>query len=232
MGLFDIFSSKKTNNNNSLDVLHGMDLREWNNGYKSDDKGIIKFIKDKLKSMTDEEFIKFLKNRDNYRKFSHQEANDEMNKLKVTEPKGMSSLGLTKFDWVFYPRILLERDADISGFKIVDSNINYQKDSGMKFEKGKTLVILRQNRNQKDLDYWKKKLSWEKTVHSVGFQFVDLDDHEYKFLKPFENKFKNKNYSIDMWEDFITNGFGSLFETEKRKAYPINRFQTYLVFEE
>ena len=43
MGLFDIFSSKKTNNNNSLDVLHGMDLREWNNGYKSDDKGIIKF---------------------------------------------------------------------------------------------------------------------------------------------------------------------------------------------
>ena len=159
-------------------------------------------------------------------------ANDEMNKLKVTEPKGMSSLGLTKFDWVFYPRILLERDSDISGFKIVDSNVPYQKGGGIKFEKGKTLVILRQDRKQKDLDYWKKKLPWEKTVHSVGFQFVDLDDDEYTFLKPFENKFKNKNYSVDMMQDFINNGYGGLFETEKRKAYPINRFQTYLTFEE
>jgi hypothetical protein len=232
MGIFDIFNSKKTNNKDSLSDFHGMDLREWNNGYKSDDKGIIKFVKDKLKSMSDEEFIKFLKSRDNYRKFSHQEANDEMNKLKVTEPKGMPPLGLTKFGWVFYPRILLERDAGISGFKIVDSNVPYQKDGGIKFEKGKTLVILRQDREQKDLDYWKKKLPWEKTVHSVGFQFVDLDDDEYIFLKPFENKFKNKNYSVDMWEDFITNGYGGLFKTEKRKAYPINRFQTYLTFEE
>ena len=72
----------------------------------------------------------------------------------------------------------------------------------------------------------------EKTVHSVGFQFVDLDDDEYIFLKPFENKFKNKNYSVDMMQDFIDNGYGALFETEKRKAYPINRFQTYLIFEE
>ena len=233
MGIFDIFNSKKTSNVGSLGVYHGMDLREWNDGYKSDEKGILKFIKAKLKSMSDDEFIKFLKNRDFYRKFTHHEANDEMNKLKVTEPKGLSSLALTKFDWVFYPKILLERDIDIKGFRIVDSDVAYEgKKKGMKFKKGKTLVMLSQDRKQKYLKYWEKNLSWQKTVHMMGFQFVDLDDDEYKFLKPYENKFKNKNFNNEAWDEFITNGYGPLFSTEKRKAYPINRFQTYLVFEE
>ena len=66
----------------------------------------------------------------------------------------------------------------------------------------------------------------------MGFQFVDLDDDEYKFLKPYDNKLKNKNFSNEVYDDFITNGHNPLFATEKRKAYPINRFQTYLVFEE
>ena len=56
-----------------------------NDGYKSDEKGILKFIKAKLKTMSDDEFIKFLKNRDLYRKFTHHEANDEMNKLVIEE---------------------------------------------------------------------------------------------------------------------------------------------------
>ena len=233
MGIFDIFNSKKTNNTSSLGVYHGMDLREWNDGYKSNEKGILKFVKAKLRSLSDDEFIKFLKNRDLYRKFTHQEANDEMNKLKVTEPKGQSSLGLTKFDWVFYPKILLERDSNIIGFKITDSDVAYEgKKKGMKFKKGKTLVMLSQDRKQKYLKYWEKNLSWQKTVHAMGFQFVDLDDDEYKFLKPYENKFKNKNFNNEAWDEFITNGYGPLFSTEKRKAYPINRFQTYLVFEE
>ena len=60
MGIFDIFNSKKTKNVSSLGVYHGMDLREWNDGYKSDEKGIIKFLKAQLKSMSDDEFIKFL----------------------------------------------------------------------------------------------------------------------------------------------------------------------------
>ncbi len=44
MGIFDIFNSKKTSNVGSLGVYHGMDLREWNDGYKSDEKGILKFV--------------------------------------------------------------------------------------------------------------------------------------------------------------------------------------------
>ena len=34
MGLFDIFKEKRT----TFGTLHGMNLREWNDGYKSDDK--------------------------------------------------------------------------------------------------------------------------------------------------------------------------------------------------
>ena len=49
MGFFDIF---KTEQPKTLGTLHGMDLREWNDGYKSDDKKIIKFINDKISSMS------------------------------------------------------------------------------------------------------------------------------------------------------------------------------------
>ena len=41
MGLFDIFKEKRT----TFGTLHGMDVREWNDGYKKDEKGIIKFVK-------------------------------------------------------------------------------------------------------------------------------------------------------------------------------------------
>ena len=34
------------------------------------------------------------------------------------------------------------------------------------------------------------------------------------------------------WDEFITNGYGPLFPTEKKESLSINRFQTYLVFEE
>ena len=57
MGLFDIFKEKPT----TLGAFHGMDLREWNDGYKSDDKSIIKFVNSKLKSISHENFLNFLK---------------------------------------------------------------------------------------------------------------------------------------------------------------------------
>jgi len=232
MGIFDIFKSEKKTRS-SLGIFHGMDCREWNDGYKKDEKSIIKFIKKKLESMTQKEFINFLKKRENYRKFVHTEVSEIMNKISVTEPKGISSYGLTKFGFIFYPSVLLEKDSNITGFKIVDSDVKYERKKGMNFEKSKTLIILSQDRKQEYLDFWEKKLSWGKAVHYIGFQFVDLDEDEYKFLKPFENKLK-KNHSdlFDTWNEFIDVGYQGLFATEKRKAYPINRFQTYLVFEE
>ena len=41
MGLFDIFKETPT----TLGTFHGMDIREWTDGYKTDEKAIIKFIK-------------------------------------------------------------------------------------------------------------------------------------------------------------------------------------------
>ena len=64
MGLFDIFKSSKERK--TFGTLHGMDLREWNDGYKSDEKSIIKFVKKKLDSMSSKEFLNFLKKRKIY----------------------------------------------------------------------------------------------------------------------------------------------------------------------
>ena len=45
MGFFDIFKTKQT----TLGTLHGMDIREWNDGYKNNEKAVIKFQFLKLK---------------------------------------------------------------------------------------------------------------------------------------------------------------------------------------
>ena len=227
MGLFDIFKEKPT----TVGTLHGMDLREWNDGYKSDEKAIIKFIKKKLDSMSSEEFLSFLKKRASYRKFVDHEANETMNKITVTEPKGVLH-GLTSLGFVFYPKKALTLDMNIAGFRVVDMDIPKKAHGGVKFEKSKTLIILSLDRKQEYLDFWKKKLSWGKAVHQIGFQFVDLDKDEYELLKPFENKLSTKSSKLhDTWGKFI-DVHDVLFDTPKRKKYPINRFQTYLVFEE
>ena len=228
MGLFDIFKEKST----TFGTLHGMDIREWNDGYKNNEKAVIKFVKKKLDSMSSEEFLSFLKKRESYRKFVDHEANETMNKITVTEPKGLPGGLLTKLGFVFYPRKALTLDININGFRVVDTEVTYEKKDGFKFEKSKTLIILSLDRKQKYLDFWKKKLSWGKAVHQIGFQFVDLDKDEYELLKPFENKLSTKSSKLeDTWNNFI-DASNALFDTKKRKAYPINRFQTYLVFEE
>ena len=226
MGLFDIFKEKRT----TFGTLHGMDVREWNDGYKNNEKAIIKFVKKKLDSMSSEEFLSFLKKRESYRKFVDHEANETMNKITVTEPKG--SYGLTSLGFVFYPRKALTLDININGFRVVDMDIPKKAHGGVKFEKSKTLIILSLDRKQEYLDFWKKKLSWSKAVHYIGFQFVDLDEDEYELLKPFENKLSTKSSKLhDTWGKFL-DVQDALFDTPKRKKYPINRFQTYLVFEE
>ena len=36
MGIFDIFKEERT----TFGTLHGMDIREWNDGYKNNEKGM------------------------------------------------------------------------------------------------------------------------------------------------------------------------------------------------
>ena len=105
MGIFDVFKETPT----TLGTFHGMDVREWNDGYKKDEKGIIKFVKKKLDSMSSEEFLSFLKKRESYRKFVDHEANEAMNKITVTEPKGLPDGALTKLGFVFYPKKALTK---------------------------------------------------------------------------------------------------------------------------
>ena len=130
MGIFDVFKSKK---HEIYNTLHGLDLRDWTDGYKADNKGIIKFINDKLKKLSNEEFIKFLPKRDNYRKFVDQDLSDTMKKISITEPKGRGALGLTKLGFditlnVYYPKSCIEKDISIIGFRIVDTNMRYEKE--------------------------------------------------------------------------------------------------------
>jgi hypothetical protein len=121
---------------------------------------------------------------------------------------------------------------NIAGFRVLDTEVTYDKKDGYKFEKSKTLIILSLDRKQKYLDFWKKKLSWDKAVHYIGFQFVDLDEDEYELLKPFEKKLSTKSSKLHGdWSKFLE-VHDVLFTTPKRKKYPINRFQTYLAFEE
>ena len=59
---------------------------------------------------------------------------------------------------------------------------------------------------------------------------------EYKLLKPYENKLNKTNFkeneALDLWVEIHNKVFGELFNTEKRKKYPINMFQSYLAFHE
>ena len=138
-----------------------MDIREWNDGYKNNEKAIIKFVKKKLDSMSSEEFLSFLKKRESYRKFVDHEANETMNKITITEPKGLPGGLLTKLGFVFYPRKALTLDININGFRVVDMDIPKKAHGGVKFEKSKTLIILSLDRKQEYLDFWKKKTLME-----------------------------------------------------------------------
>ena len=228
MGFFDIF---KTEQPKTLGTLHGMDLREWNDGYKSDDKKIIKFINDKISSMSYEEFLNFLKNKENYRKFLDEVANDRFNKIYITDPKGDSSKFLPNIGFVLYPRIFLnpkEKEIPI-GYKIADNNFMYD---GEKMVEGnfKTLIIISFDKNE---DWWAERVNSKKKIRSVGFQFVDLDEEEYNLIKDSEKTIrKNDTNLLKAWGDIHINLHKGIFVTEKRKKYPINRFQTYLAFEE
>jgi hypothetical protein len=181
--------------------------------------------------MSPEKFLNFLKNRESYRKFVDQEANKTMNKISVTEPKG-DTLGMTKLGFIFYPRNLLKDktdDTQPTGFRIVDSDVSFENKE-VKFEKSKTLIILTVHNNQ---EWWTKRINYGKEIRSIGFQFVDLDEDEYEFIKSYEEKLiKNDSKLNDVWGDFITDKHNALFDTEKRKTYPINRFQSYVAFEE
>ena len=94
-------------------------------------------------------------------------------------------------------------------------------------EKSRPVVI--NNIYQED-----KKTLKPRKCHRVSFQYVDLDKSEYKFIKPLYSKITNTKKD-DLYKHIMELYKGYHFglgETEKRKAYPINRYNTFYGFKE
>jgi hypothetical protein len=232
--MFNFLKKKNT----TCGTLHGMDIREWDTGYKTNDKSLIKFVNNKLKSMSHEKFITFLEKRDKHRKFIDEELDDQdlMNKIKITEPKGLVLKGISlipKTDYFAYPKKLLSHAETeyFKSFRIVNSKFEFDNKGEVIQGDFKSLVIFNIYNNQ---DYWKKKISYEKSIRSMSFQYIQLDEEEYELIKVFENKIKNlKDPKLfDNHFKLHSTIFEVLLNTKKRKKFPINSFQSYLAFEE
>ena len=193
MGIFDIFKSEKK----EIGTMNCLATAgKWDTGYKQDTKGLVKFIKKKIKDGT-------LKKELDY-KFVDTKVNETINQVKT--PQG-----------IFYiaRNLINHKDIDIvKAFKIT-------KDE---------LIIFNVCNNQ---NYWSKKIDYDGEIRTLTFQFIELDKDEYKLLKPFEKKIMKKSEKlIDTYLDLREVIFNGLFATKKRKEYPINRFMTFVGFEE
>ena len=193
MGIFDIFKSEKK----EIGTMNCLATAgKWDTGYKQDTKGLVKFIKKKIKDGT-------LKRELDY-KFVDTKVNETINQVKT--PQG-----------IFYiaRNLINHKDIDVvKAFKIT-------KDE---------LIIFNVCNNQ---NYWSKKIDYDGEIRTLTFQFIELDENEYKLLKPFEKKIMKKSEKlIDTYLDLREVIFNGLFATKKRKEYPINRFMTFVGFEE
>ena len=226
MGIFDIFDDEKTSE--GLGICHGLDIREWNDGYKSDDNKLIKFVNNSLDEMPYTDFLSMLKNRDGYRKFTDQKIDLKMSKLYISKSNETSIIPEVKY--VYYPSIFLDpkHEENPSGYRIVESDVMYDGEKAIS-GKFKTLSIININNNQ---DYWSKKINSDKPIRTVGCQFLDLDDDEYELIKGLEKDIIKENSIVDTWGKMHVAVYNGIFKTEKRKKYPINKFQTYLIFQE
>ncbi len=229
MGLFDIFKEPLTD----LGTRHAIDLSRWNDGYSMEEDKFVQFINNKIDSMTNADFLNYLRITDGYRKFVDQYLKGKIGKITISKPLDMNFSkhdSLPYFNYIFYPKIFLDKkhNEEPSGYIIVDSN---QMWDGKKTISGnfKTLVLVHFNNNQ---DYWGDKINYKKEVRSIGFQYVDLDEAEYNLLEPFESKLKKFSSMEKTWGEVHVIIYNKIFKTEKRRKFPINRFQTYLAFEE
>ena len=96
--------------------------------------------------------------------------------------------------------------------------------------KYKNLVVLNISKNH---EYWGKKIDYDGRIRSFSYQFINLDKQEYELLKPYEKKILRKGDKlIDTYIDFYNTIYSGLFNTNKRKKYPIDQYRSFLGFEE
>ena len=235
MGIFDVFKT----NEKTFGTLHCFDTREWANGYKTDTKGLVNFVKKQNKGKSNEEIFDLLAKRPGYRKFEDKNINESLNKISCVKYFNQYSKDidvLPKIDFFIHPKNFVDDVYDkVFAFRILDSNFSIQNDKIIK-SKTKFLVILKVE-NQPKPGIAKKDVNFDNKIRDLSFQYIVLDKLEYNLLKPYEKTFKNLKDEVyaKAWDkgEMYNTIFGEdgLFATEKRKKYPINYFQAYLAFE-
>ena len=230
MGLFDIFKSEKK----EYGSLHCFDIATTGlaDGYSEKTKELIKLINTELKNKDENEFIKWLAKKPGYRKLEDKEIDsDSISVIYLKKYKPLDGEICKNMNQFLIPKNLIDHKDDentVRGFRVLDALKTYNVQGTFS---GKTLAILNINNYTKD---WKKTLKYSKKVRRLSFQYLNLDQLEYKLLKPYEKKLNNtnfkKNEAADLWLEINNKVFTELFNTEKRKKYPINMFQAYLAF--
>ena len=218
MGLFDIFKSKNPYEG-ILDTLHCVNANQWTDSGKSKSP---KELIEKSKLSDNEKFLDYIKKSNRYLKI--------VNELEINE--GVSKIscsGSIKGHFVYPSYYLLKETKGetvlVQGMRIIKSNISYNPDDGYKLSDGYSLEIL-------NIHIEDKKTLKPRKCHDVTFQYVDLDESEYKFIKPLYSKITNTKKD-DLYKHIMELYKGYHFglgETDKRKTYPINRYNTFFGF--
>ena len=81
MGIFDVFKSKVK----TFGTLYCLNTRDWNDGYKTDTKGMISFVKEQTKNKSESEFINFLRKDQNIENLRTKNISSTLNKITCTK---------------------------------------------------------------------------------------------------------------------------------------------------
>jgi len=232
MGLFDIFKSEQK----EYGILHCLDLATtgFNDGYSEKTKELIKLINTKLKNKDESQFIKWLAKNPGYRRFEDKEIDsDKISVIYLKKYKPLHGEICKNMGKFLIPKGFIDHEDDkntVRGFRVLKAVETYNEQGA---PSGKTLAILN---IQNYTSYWAKKLKYSKKVRRLSIQYLNLDQLEYKLLKPYENKLNKTNFkeneAVDLWVEVFNKVFTELLNTKKRKKYPINMLEAYLAFHE
>ena len=192
-----------------------------------------------FESATKGQLISHLKEQENYLKVSDKKVSDKMN---LIELKG------TYIGYFVYPINSLKRDR-VQSYRIDEMEDRFIPESmgGKGWEKG-NFDCLQIINIEKPL----KELTLGNHIGRKFFmQLIDLDEEEYNFIKDYDDKIKQltlviknnkplpqlsvKKAKEDLetryteMRDAIHDG---MFQTEKRKKFPINRYDSYIGWSE
>jgi len=168
------------------------------------------------------DLIPHLEKQKDYLKISDKKITDDMNKIELTG----DDVG-----FYVYPTEQLKKET-IGSFRIEKSDVKFIPESigGKGWEKGNFNCLQMIN-----IEVPNQALIVGNYMAIKFFiQYIDLDEDEYDLIKDFMKKLKkieDKNLKSNYLE-IKKNLQKGLFETEKRKKFPVNRFNQYLSFQE